>query len=294
MESAGTLKLEVERVAGSKGEITCTYATKNQKAVAGKDYGETSGTLTWADGDTSKKFVSVDIYDDDEFEKDEEVSGHLPARPRPPDASCRSQDASCPCFAALLTLSLSLSLSPSPHHRPHLLTTTTAVALAQFTVVLSDPTAGATFFRHTDGGDDNDVCTVVIKNDDDRATRLVEAIRMLRLDADALDLATDDWVGALKDCFIPPNGAGAKEMVMHVLMFPWKLMFAICPPAGLCGGYPCFVISLAFIGFQVVLISDFANQVTPTTTTYAHHHLNTSRPTHHHPQPLHLATAMHT
>jgi solute carrier family 8 (sodium/calcium exchanger) len=202
MESAGTLKLEVERVAGSKGEITCTFATKNQKAVAGKDYGETSGTLTWADGDTSKKFVSVDIYDDDEFEKDEE-----------------------------------------------------------FTVVLSDPTAGATFFRHTDGGDDNDVCTVVIKNDDDRATRLVEAIRMLRLDADALDLATDDWVGALKDCFIPPNGAGAKEMVMHVLMFPWKLMFAICPPAGLCGGYPCFVISLAFIGFQVVLISDFANQV---------------------------------
>ena len=38
---------------------------------------------------------------------------------------------------------------------------------------------------------------------------------------------------------------------MHVLTFPWKLMFALCPPAGLCNGWPCFVISLMAIGFPV-------------------------------------------
>ena len=37
---------------------------------------------------------------------------------------------------------------------------------------------------------------------------------------------------------------------MHFLTFPWKLMFALCPPAGLCNGWPCFVISLMAIGFQ--------------------------------------------
>jgi len=201
MESGGSVTVEAERVGGSKGEVTVQYKTKNQKAVAGKDFEAVDGTWTWADGDTSVKNVSINIIDDDEFEKDEE-----------------------------------------------------------FTIVLSEPTGGAVFPADTDGGADEDVATINILNDDDRATKLVEAIRMLRLDADSLDLAGDDYMEQLKEIFIPPS-TKPKEFIMHVLTVPWKLLFGIMPPPGFCGGWPCFVGSLVGIGLQVILISDFATQM---------------------------------
>ena len=48
---------------------------------------------------------------------------------------------------------------------------------------------------------------------------------------------------------------------MHLLTLPWKLMFALVPPPGLMGGWACFVVALCAIGFQVILISDFASQM---------------------------------
>lgn len=202
MESGGAIDVEAERVGGAKGEVTVAYSTKNQKAVAGKDYKEESGVFTWKDGETGTKKITIIIYDDDEFEKDEE-----------------------------------------------------------FTVVLADPTGGAIFPHHTDGGMDSEICTVTIVNDDDRATKLTEAIRMLRMDADSLDLAGADWKGAIADSVSTPSEGGIKAKVIHFLMVPWKLLFAIGPPPALCGGYPCFIYSLIAIGGQVVLISDFATQV---------------------------------
>jgi Ca2+/Na+ antiporter len=201
MESGGHVTLTVQRVGGSKGEVTVDYATKNQKAVAGKDYEAKSGTLTFKDGDSAEQSFDITIYDDDEFEKDEE-----------------------------------------------------------FTVVLSEIKGGAKFEKHTDGGEDTDVCTVMIVNDDDRATKLTQAISLLKLDADSLDIAGDDWMGQIKDCF-SVDGEGPKAVIMHVLTFPWKLMFAIFPPAGLFSGWPCFFTALLGIGFQVILINDFASQM---------------------------------
>jgi solute carrier family 8 (sodium/calcium exchanger) len=67
MESGGSVTVEVVRVGGTKGEVSCSYTTKNQKAVAGKDFKACDGTLTWADGATDKKEIPIEIYDDDEF-----------------------------------------------------------------------------------------------------------------------------------------------------------------------------------------------------------------------------------
>jgi hypothetical protein len=74
MESAGSVEVSVERTGGAKGEVSCSFATKNQKAVAGKDYEEKSGTLSWKDGETQKQTITIIIHDDDEFEKDEEFT----------------------------------------------------------------------------------------------------------------------------------------------------------------------------------------------------------------------------
>ena len=49
------------RMGGSSGAASVHYATANGSAVAGRDYTATSGSLSWASGDTTSKTVSVAV-----------------------------------------------------------------------------------------------------------------------------------------------------------------------------------------------------------------------------------------
>jgi hypothetical protein len=60
-QSAGSLSVTVNRTGGSSGAIGVAYDTANGTAAAGTDYTASSGTLQWADGDTSSKTFSVAI-----------------------------------------------------------------------------------------------------------------------------------------------------------------------------------------------------------------------------------------
>ena len=53
----------VTRTGGFKGAISVTYATANGTAIAGTDYTSSSGTLTWADGDSSVRTITVPWLD---------------------------------------------------------------------------------------------------------------------------------------------------------------------------------------------------------------------------------------
>ena len=59
----GALRFPVVLSPASTGEVTVGYATSDDSAVAGEDYDETSGTLTFAMGNTLM-FVEVPIIDD--------------------------------------------------------------------------------------------------------------------------------------------------------------------------------------------------------------------------------------
>jgi len=48
---------------------------------------------------------------------------------------------------------------------------------------------------------------------------------------------------------------------MHFLTLFWKVIFAFIPPAGIGNGYPCFVISIAFIGLCTAVIGDVAGHL---------------------------------
>jgi len=48
------------------------------------------------------------------------------------------------------------------------------------------------------------------------------------------------------------------EMVLHIICFPWKVFFSPIPPPKYFGGWPCFCLALAFIGFVTVMINDLA------------------------------------
>ncbi|MCI0462855.1 MAG: DNRLRE domain-containing protein, partial [Gemmataceae bacterium] len=61
--TGGTITITVSRSGGSGGAVTVAYATSNGSATAGQDYTATSGSLSFAAGETSKTFT-IPILDD--------------------------------------------------------------------------------------------------------------------------------------------------------------------------------------------------------------------------------------
>ena len=60
-ETAGTVTLAVVRAGGASGAASVRYATVDGTATAGVAYTSTSGTLSWVDGDSGSKSITVPI-----------------------------------------------------------------------------------------------------------------------------------------------------------------------------------------------------------------------------------------
>ncbi len=73
-ESGPTATITVTRTAGSTGAVSATYTTSNGTATAGSDYQASSGTVSFADGDTADKTFTVPITQDSVDEADETVN----------------------------------------------------------------------------------------------------------------------------------------------------------------------------------------------------------------------------
>ncbi len=73
-EGAGIATISVARTGGITGAVSVQYSTSDGSATAGQDYTATSGTLNWADGDSSVKTFTVAITDDPLNEANETVN----------------------------------------------------------------------------------------------------------------------------------------------------------------------------------------------------------------------------
>ncbi|MEP6849461.1 MAG: Calx-beta domain-containing protein [Acidobacteriota bacterium] len=73
-EAAGTATISVTRTFGSFGPVSVNYATSNGTATAGQDYTTASGTLSWANGDTTAKTFTIPITSDAIDEPNETVN----------------------------------------------------------------------------------------------------------------------------------------------------------------------------------------------------------------------------
>jgi len=72
-EDKGTATITVNRTSGDDGEVRVNYATvSGGTAKVGDDYSSTSGTLVFADGQTSKSFT-ISLKDDNDVEGNETV-----------------------------------------------------------------------------------------------------------------------------------------------------------------------------------------------------------------------------
>jgi hypothetical protein len=63
-EVDGALVVSVFRTGGANGAAGVAYSTANGTALAGQDYQATSGVLTWADGDSSPKTITIPLIND--------------------------------------------------------------------------------------------------------------------------------------------------------------------------------------------------------------------------------------
>ena len=57
VDRRGTATITLTRSGGTSGGVTVAYETSDGTAVAGTNYAATSGTLTFADGETGKSFT---------------------------------------------------------------------------------------------------------------------------------------------------------------------------------------------------------------------------------------------
>ncbi|MEN8218677.1 MAG: leucine-rich repeat domain-containing protein [Pseudomonadota bacterium] len=68
IETGGQATFIVTRVGANNGAISANYATTDGTATAGSDYTQTTGTLSWADGDLADKTFTITIIDDGDSE----------------------------------------------------------------------------------------------------------------------------------------------------------------------------------------------------------------------------------
>jgi solute carrier family 8 (sodium/calcium exchanger) len=103
---------------------------------------------------------------------------------------------------------------------------------------------------------------VTITNDDDFNGIMNKIMMRTNANVDELRVHNDTWAQQLKDAMVVNGGdieeASTVDYIMHLLTFGFKLIFALIPPPGLLGGWPCFVVSLVFIGIIVIIVGDLA------------------------------------
>ncbi len=63
-ETASSVDLTIKRLGIAEGPVSVDWTTGNGTATAGQDYGADSGTLEWADADSSDRIITITILDD--------------------------------------------------------------------------------------------------------------------------------------------------------------------------------------------------------------------------------------
>ncbi len=70
-EGTPNVAITVSRTGGNDGAVSVAYASTDATATSATDYAASTGTLTWADGDSADKTITIAITDDSAAEDDE-------------------------------------------------------------------------------------------------------------------------------------------------------------------------------------------------------------------------------
>jgi len=70
-ENQSTFNVELSRDGSSQGEVAINYALESDSAIIGQDIEDANGTLTWLDGDSENKTITLTLINDENEELDE-------------------------------------------------------------------------------------------------------------------------------------------------------------------------------------------------------------------------------
>lgn len=136
-----------------------------------------------------------------------------------------------------------------------------------FRIYIEEPTGGAKLCHKTDGGTDQNICTVYIEANDTTKNSVDKAAKLLRMNWDKAKIGTSNWSDQFAQA-LWCNGskeeheeASTGDKVLHYISIPWKVLFAVVPPTDFGGGWVCFFSALVMIGLVTGLIGDVANMV---------------------------------
>jgi solute carrier family 8 (sodium/calcium exchanger) len=133
-----------------------------------------------------------------------------------------------------------------------------------FHVELSNPTGDARFPETTNGGTEKEIAIITIISDENQTKMVDKAMAMLNINRDRIKLGTGNWKQQFVEAYYVLGGdEGAtpttSDYFIHICCFPWKMMFALCPPTDFLGGWVSFVTSLGMIGLVTALVGDTAS-----------------------------------
>jgi len=124
-----------------------------------------------------------------------------------------------------------------------------------FEVELFEPTGGAKVGKINR-------TAVTITNDDEFNSILSRMLVMTNYNVDSMRVHNETWAQQLKDAMNVNGGdvgkATAGDYGMHFLTFGFKIIFALIPPPGMAGGWPCFVVAISMIGLLTAIVGDLA------------------------------------
>ena len=100
--------------------------------------------------------------------------------------------------------------------------------------------------------------TVTIAKEDEYVEIINNMMAMTEEQLGDLSIYQSSWSKQLRSAMLVNGGdlesATLSDYLMHALTFVLKVIFASCPPPGKGGGWPCFFVSLLYIGLLVVII----------------------------------------
>merc|ERR1712226_1218302 len=244
VESIGTYELKVQRITGTRGKVAIPYTTEEGTAKAGKDYEHVEGELFFCN-EEYEKYIEIPIMEEDSYEKNV-VMYVVIGEPR---------------HIAGATPGEGVNYEELDAKKPEDLTEEEKIALLG---------------RHRLG----DVTKIQIRIKESKEFKS-SVDRMMQRGNASLMVGASSWKDQFIDAFTVQAGddeegeegeegeeAEAEEKmptcgdyIMHFLTLFWKIIFAFIPPAGIGNGYPCFVISLVFIGACTAVIGDVAGHL---------------------------------
>lgn len=250
-ESIGMFELKVARQSGARGKVAIPYTTEEGTAKAGKDYEHVEGELIFANEENAK-MIEIPITEEDSYEKNA-VMYVVIGEPRH--------------IAGPSGEGEGVNYEELDAKDPEDLTEEEKIAM------LGRPRLG-------------DVTKIQIRIRESKEFK-GSVDRMMQRGNASMMLGASSWKDQFFEAFTVQAGddeeeeeggeeggegeaeGGVKEekmptcgdYIMHFLTLAWKIIFAFIPPAGIGSGYPCFVISIAFIGVCTAVIGDVAGHL---------------------------------